>query len=379
MMSRLRAYATAKVALLGLVLVAILGAVLLVLPGSSSTTLVVYFESTNGIYAGDEVRVLGVPVGKVDDITPEDDRVRVEIAVDSDVKVPADAQAAIVAPSLVSSRYVQLAPQYAGGPQLEEGDVIPIDRTAVPVEWDEIKAQLNDLSVALGPNGANRSGALSQLISSSADALDGEGASINQTIAQLSAAVDTLDGGSTDTFTTVRNLQVFVSALAGSDQQLAEFSERLDAVSGLLAKDKGSVRAAMGDLSAAVVKVERFVRTNRKAIKETLVGLGDVSSVVARQQEALAQTLHVAPNALANLIESYHQRQNAVGVDIHGANINSPGQLLCGALAGAAGAQGQAADALCGDIVGDLLDQLTGGPAGQSILEMIRNFLGGAL
>jgi phospholipid/cholesterol/gamma-HCH transport system substrate-binding protein len=340
------------------------------------TDLVAYFASTDGIYAGDEVRVLGVPVGKIDDITPEDGRVRVEFHVDG-VDVPAEAEAVIVAPSLVSSRYIQLTPQYTSGEKLEDGATIPEARTAVPVEWDEIKDQLNEVAVAFGPNGANRDGALSDLVNSTAGALRGQGGTLNQTIADLAGAIEVLNSGGDDAFAVVRNLQVFVTALSQSDVQIGEFLERLDAVSQLLADDKQLVRAALRDLSNAVGDVEAFVTTHRGRLTKSMRGLTDVVDVVARQQGDLAQILHAAPNSLENLTESYHQRQNAVGVDLHGANIHSPGQLICGAIGGAAGTDAQDTQRLCDRIVGDLLDQVAGSPQSQELLGALLVLLGG--
>lgn len=342
------------------------------------TDLVAYFASTDGIYAGDEVRVLGVPVGKIDDIETDDGQVRVEFHIDGDVKVPADAQAVIVAPSLVSSRYLQLTPRYEGGPEMEDGATIPLERTAVPVEWDQIKGQVNDLSVALGPNGANKEGALSDLVDTFAHALRGQGGTINQTIADLATAIEVLNAGGDDAFSTVRNLQVFVSALAQSDVQIAEFIQRLDTVSRLLADDKHLVRAALRDLGAAVGDVEGFVREHRGALSETMRGLTDVLGVVARQQGDLAQILHVAPNALANMDESYHQRQNAVGVNLQGANLHSPGQLLCGALGGAAGTDEAGTERLCNRLIGNLLNQVADDPQSQQLLSALLVLLGGA-
>ncbi|MFL6062852.1 MAG: MCE family protein [Marmoricola sp.] len=360
-----------------LVIAILVCAVLLVfVPGARATDAVVYFSSTNGIYAGDEVRVLGVPVGKITSIKAERDRVRVGIKLDGGVKVPAQAQAVIVAPSLVSSRYIQLAPRYTGGPTLHDGSVIPQTRTAVPVEWDQIKGQLNDLAVALGPQGANSGGALSNLVTSASGALSGEGESINTTVANLARATRTLSSGSQDAFSAVRNLQVFVSALAESDQQIAQFSARLDAVSGLVDDDKDALRTGMANLASAVGKVERFVHTNRAAIRKSIVGLTDVAGVVSRQQDALAQTLQVAPNALANLIEAVHQRQNAVGVDLVGANIHSPGQLLCGAIAGASETSGAKAGKLCQNVVGGLLDQLAGNDKTTAYIDFLEKLLG---
>jgi phospholipid/cholesterol/gamma-HCH transport system substrate-binding protein len=375
-LNRLGSFLAGPKAIVGVVVLLLLAVLLLVVPGARSTSAVAYFPSTNGIYAGDEVRILGVKVGKVTKITPERDRVKVNFKFSGDIKVPADAKAVIVAPSLVSSRYLQLTPQYAGGARMQDGAVIPEAHTAVPIEWDQIKTQLNDLAVALGPNGANKNGALSSLVTSASGVLKGEGGTISQTIADLSRATKALQNGSGDAFSTISNLQVFVSALAESDQQISLFSQRLDSVSGLFADDKDSLRTGLSGLATAVQKVQKFVKDNHVKLQKTILGLGDVTSVVAKQQEALAQTLQVAPNALANLIEAVHQRQNAVGVDLVAANIHSPGQLICGAIAGASESTGPQAGKLCQSVLGNLLDQLAGNKNTTAALEALENLLG---
>ena len=116
-------------------------------------TITAYFPTATSIYPGDEVRVSGVKVGKIDSIKPEGTQTKMTLKVDHGVPVPADAKAVIVAQNLVAARYVQLTPAYrtGGGPTMRDGAVIPSDRTAVPVEWDEVKTQLMRLATELGP------------------------------------------------------------------------------------------------------------------------------------------------------------------------------------------------------------------------------------
>jgi virulence factor Mce-like protein len=139
------------------------------------------FERTVGLYEKSDVRVLGVRIGEVTDIEPDGDGVRVEFQYDAKYDIPADAQALVVAPSIVSDRYVQLTPAYTGGQVLADGAVIDVENTDVPLELDEVYASLNELNVALGPNGANADGALQDLLSVSADNLDGNGELLNTT------------------------------------------------------------------------------------------------------------------------------------------------------------------------------------------------------
>ena len=71
-------------------------------------------RATISVYEGSDVRVLGVPVGTVTRVEPTGTDVTVTMAYDDDVKLPADAKAVIIAPSVVGDRYVQLTPAYSG-------------------------------------------------------------------------------------------------------------------------------------------------------------------------------------------------------------------------------------------------------------------------
>ena len=149
------------------------------------------------------------------------------IDVDRDVPIPADAKAVIVAQSLVAARYVQLAPAYeSSGPTMADGAVIPLERTAIPVEWDEVKAQLTRLATDLGPQNGMSGTSVSRFIDSAADAMTGNGAKLRQTLAQLEGVGRILADGSGNIVDIIRNLQVFVSALRDSNPQIVQFQDR---------------------------------------------------------------------------------------------------------------------------------------------------------
>ena len=122
----------------------------------------------------------------MESVTPAGRTVRVKFWWEAKHKVPATAKAVIAAPSIVADRYVQLTPAYSKGDVMADGAQIPLERTAVPLELDQIYQSLNDLSVALGPKGANDQGALSRLLDVSAKNLNGQGAKLNQTITDVS-------------------------------------------------------------------------------------------------------------------------------------------------------------------------------------------------
>lgn len=181
-----------------------------------TNTYVGYFANTNGLYVGDEVRILGVAVGAIEAIEPQPQNIKVTFSVDARYPVPADVRAAVLSPSLVSAHAIQLVPAYDGGPKLAAGAAIPQERTAVPVEWDDFRAQLQKLTESLQPTTPGGPNSVGEFINSAAENLRGQGGTARDTVLKLSQAMSVLGDHSTDIFSTVRNLQMLVSALSAS-------------------------------------------------------------------------------------------------------------------------------------------------------------------
>jgi phospholipid/cholesterol/gamma-HCH transport system substrate-binding protein len=301
-------------------------------PRSETVGVTAYFPRTVGIYPGSDVRVLGVRIGEVKKITPEGDRVRVELAYDEGRKVPASARAAIINSSVVSDRYVQLLPVYRKGPVLRDGAVIPETRTAVPVELDRIFDSLHTTSEALGPKGANKDGSLSRLLGVSADNLEGQGTNLNQTVEDLSQAVTTLSDGRGDLFATVGNLQVFTAALAADDKSVRSFNGSLAKVAKQLAGEREDLAAALKNLGTALGDVSEFVKKNKKSLTSNVRGLSKVTKVLVTQQAALKELLEVAPTGLSNLQNAYNASAGTLDTRNNPDRPQDPASLLCSVL-----------------------------------------------
>jgi phospholipid/cholesterol/gamma-HCH transport system substrate-binding protein len=327
MIARMSANLTKVV--VGVVVVAVaLGVGLYVLFGGGGTrSVTAHFASAVGVYPGTPVEILGVKVGKVDKVTPQGDSVAIRLQYDSKYDVPADAVAVIIANSLVSDRYVQLAPAYNGGPKLASGATIPLSRTASPAELDDIYAALDKLSTALGPNGANKDGALDTFVKVAAANLKGNGAALGQSITALSQAAKTLSDGREDLFGTVKNLQAFTQALAASDTQVRHFEEQLAQVAGDLANERADLGAALHNLGNALDSVATFVHDNAAKLHTDLSGLKDITGILVKQKASINETLAVGPIALANLVHAYQDDLGVVGTRSNLASITDPGQV----------------------------------------------------
>jgi phospholipid/cholesterol/gamma-HCH transport system substrate-binding protein len=334
-------------AALVLTLIAAAGSAILRTDRLNRTTITAYFANSNGLFTGDEVRILGVPVGKIVSIEPHPDTVKITFWFDKDDSVPADAKAVILSPSLVTARAIELTPAYTGGPRMANNAVIPRDRTAVPVEWDDFRSQLQRLTDMLKPMQPGGVSTLGAFINTAADNLRGQGSNIHDAIVKLSQAVSALGDHSTDIFTTIKNLATLVSALQGSAGLMRNLNQNLAAVTGMLSSDPGAIGSAADDLNTAVGQVKDFVADNRETLGVSVDKLSSISTALTDSLGDIKQTLHVAPTSIANFTNIYQPAQATFTGVLAASNFTNPIGFLCGAIQAASRLNAEQSSKLC--------------------------------
>ncbi len=305
---------TPKVAVAVVAALLVVGSLLLLDKDDPKRTVTAHFPRAVSVYEGTDVRILGVNVGRVTAVIPEGNSVRVEMEYDAQYDVPADAKAAIVTPTLVADRFVQLTPAFQPGDAvMADGADIALPDTGVPVELDRIYASLEDLTVALGPNGVNKDGTLDNTLAAAREAFEGNGALGNQMIRNLSEAAQTFGEGSGDLFDTVSSLARFTQVLAANDQVVRAFMKDLARVSTALADEREELSAALASVADAVGTVESFVKDNRKALVTDVEKLTRVVKNINSEKDSIDDALTVAPVAMGNLILAFDAQSSSVG------------------------------------------------------------------
>jgi phospholipid/cholesterol/gamma-HCH transport system substrate-binding protein len=365
-----------RVAVPAVIVLLLVAAAFTMFRGDEAKTLTAHFPRTISIYEGSDVRVLGVPVGTVDKVTPSGTDVVVTMHYDADVQVPDDAKAVIVAPSVVGDRFVQLTPVYDGGAVLADGATLSEDRTAVPLELDQIYTSIDDLTVALGPTGANKKGALTDLLESTAANFGGQGAKFNTTIKDFSRLSKTLDDNKEELFGSARKLEGFIGTLATNDKTVRRFNDSLANVSEMLSGERTELSQALANLSTALGQVSSFVKENRDVLGRNISGLNRVSKVLVKRRGELDQILDSAPLALNNLALTYNPEAGTLDTNANiGELVNQitgdPSTLLCGIVG-----QADSSGALC-----NLVKQALGrsAPNGKTSGDRFDPTLGGIL
>ena len=265
-------------------------------------TVTAHFPRAVSVYAGTDVRVLGVNVGRVTAVIPEGNSVRVEMEYDAAYQVPADAKAVIVTPTLVADRFVQLTPVWKKGDKvMADGADIALPETGVPVELDRIYESLQSLTLALGPNGVNKDGTLDHLLEAGTKAFDGQGAKGNQMIRDLAEAAETFGDGAGPLFETVTYLAKFTQTLARNDTLVRAFMQDLTGVSAMLSEESDELEKAVAAVASAVGSVKGFVTKNRDGFVTDVRKLTEVMNTIVSEKDNLETAIRVAPTAMANL------------------------------------------------------------------------------
>jgi phospholipid/cholesterol/gamma-HCH transport system substrate-binding protein len=321
------------VGLIVLLVAALAIGLILLWPGRNSHKVVALFSSAVGLYPGDDVRIVGVPVGKIDAIEPRAGDVKITMSVSDEVKIPADAKAIIVSPNLVAARFIQLTPAYdqgAGGAVLADGATIGLDRTGVPVEWDEVKEELTKLSAQLGPQAGGLQGPLSTFVDQAAATFDGNGDSFRNALRELSQTAGRLGDSSGDLFGTVKNLQILVNALSQSNEQIVQFANHVASVSQVLADSSTGLDSTLGTLNKALGDVRNLLKDNNHALIGSVDKLATFTKLLSDQHDDIEQVLHVTPNGLANFYNIYNPAQGTVAGVLSLPNFANPVQFICG-------------------------------------------------
>ena len=197
----------------------------------------------------------------------------------------------------------------------------------MPVEWDEVKEQLTQLSTQLGPQEGRMQGPLSAFVNQAADTFDGNGDSFRQALRELSQTAGRLGDSRTDLFGTVRNLQVLVNALSNSNEQIVQFSNHVASVSQVLADSSADLDNTLGTLNQALSDVQGIPEREQQALIAQIGKLADFTQILTDHSDDIEQILHITPNGLANFYNIYNPAQGTVGRPVDPSQLRQPGAV----------------------------------------------------
>ena len=326
----------------------------------TNNTVVAYFPAANALYPGDKVQIMGLPVGAIDKIEPAGDKMKITFHYQNKYKVPANASAVILNPTLVASRVIQLEPPYKGGPVLADNALIPEERTQVPVEWDQLRNSITNIVSKLGPTPEQPTGPFGEVIESYANGLAGKGKQFNTTLNNLSRALTALNEGRGDFFAVVRSLALFVNALHQDDQQFVALNQNLAQLTTRLAGSDSDLANAVQQFDSLLSTVRPFLDKNREVLTQDVNNLATLTNTVLQPDplNGIETALHVLPTAAANFNPVYHPSHGSAMSIPAITNFANPMQFICSSIQAGSRLGYQESAELCAQYLAPILDAI---------------------
>lgn len=250
------------------------------------------FSNVSGLKGGDFVRVAGVEVGKVKDLTlHRDGTVTVDFAIDNALTLTDGSKAAVRYENLIGDRYLSLEDGPGSARKLRPGETIPLARTSPALDVDALIGGFRPLFRALDPDQVNAlSGQLLRVF-------QGQGGTMASVLAQTSALTSTLADRDKLIGEVITNLNIVLHTFASRDHQ---FSEGLDKVSQLveaLAGRKTDITNGVAYLNAAAASVADLLTVARQPIKDTVIQTDRFAGQIEADHDYVDDLVKTLPDA----------------------------------------------------------------------------------
>jgi virulence factor Mce-like protein len=301
-------------------------------PGQQATHITAYFSRTIAFYSGSKVEMMGIAVGTVDSVDVIGTKVRVQFTVNPGVPLRADVHAAIEPLSLIGERNLTLFPPWRPGvPKLRNNSVIPITRTQVPVEVDQILKAVTELAQSINPNDVRG------LVEGSAAALKGQGQTLNDTLVQVAGVSGTLAQQDAQLVEIANNIHKLASTLNTRQQQLGTVIDDFSQATQILATERQQLTAFLtavaqlaqqgqillagvqqelpGDL-ATLAKVVLTVQVNAGALSEFVTALSGVALTVTKAYDPNLKTLVIRVTLTQSAYQVLLPLLSALGITV---------------------------------------------------------------
>jgi phospholipid/cholesterol/gamma-HCH transport system substrate-binding protein len=254
------------------------------------------FSNITGLKSGDFVRIAGVEVGKVKEITLlPDTTLSVEFGADSSVVLTEGSRAAIRYDNLIGDRYLGLEEGVGGTHVLRPGATIPRDRTEPALDLDALIGGFRPLFRALNPEQVN---ALSgQLIA----AFQGEGASISSFLAQTGAVTNTLADRDQLIGQVINNLNTVLGSLGDESRQFDKAVTSLSELVDGLAARKTDISTGLAYVNKASSTIADLLSDARPPLKEVVAENDRASGIVVADHEYFDNILNTLPDKYREL------------------------------------------------------------------------------
>lgn len=250
------------------------------------------FTNVSGLKGGNFVRIAGVEVGKVKDMTlHKDGTVTVDFAIDNGLTLTEGTKAAVRYENLIGDRYLSLEEGPGSTRKLQPGSTIPLARTSPALDVDALIGGFRPLFRALDPEQVNAlSGELLMVF-------QGQGGTISSVLAQTSALTTTLAGRDRLIGDVITNLKTVLGTFAARDDEFSDGLDKLSQLVAALSERKTDIATGTAYINAAAASITDLLTDARQPIADTVVQTDRVAGQVMADHDYVDDLVKTLPDA----------------------------------------------------------------------------------
>ncbi len=275
--------------------------------GDNTRTVHADFAFVNGLYQGSTVTVLGVPVGHINQVDARGDHVRLTMRVRDDVTLPADVEAFVLNPSVISDRHLELGPAYTKGKKFADGGVIPMERTHSPISWDKLMESVKTLTQVMGPGDDSTgsqtadSGGLGALLSRTAKSWEGRGPEFGTAMSTLASASGVFGARTDDIEDLIDSLNLMMTTFRDKQVSLDGLIRSMSVLSDKWSEANTDITTPINDLRTVFDQINDFVLQHGGDVGVVAENLDTLGKTLVANKAGLAEFMDLAPLMMQNL------------------------------------------------------------------------------
>lgn len=259
--------------------------------GATSTYTAV-FDDASGLHAGDNVRVAGVRVGRVDDVRLVGTEAEVRISVEAAQPILASTTLAIRYQNLIGQRYVAMVPGPGSSDVVPSGSRIPKGSTRTALDLTLLLNGFQPLFQVLSPADINR------LSTSLVQVLQGEGGSIIGLLRETSQLSTHLANRDEVIGRVVTNFASVLAHIGDRDSEVDALIGQLRRLAGVAAADREQIGGSLEALAGLTDSTTALLRDVRPQLRRDLTKLDRVTAEYARQRTPFTKAVEGLPETL---------------------------------------------------------------------------------
>jgi virulence factor Mce-like protein len=292
-----------------LLAIALLGGCSVVPEGvSGERTMTVYFTKARSFYKESRVKIMGADVGLVDDVQTQGDRIKVTFHIRRDIRLPRGVRASIVPLNLVGERNLVLHPAWKPGEQVETSNVIPIERTHVPVEVDDALTSFTNLANALDPTKTRTA------LDRTANSFNGNGREFNATLEQSARLVENVAGQDKELVQVAQNLDRLAGVVRGREQVLGEVITDFSEATRVLSSERGDLQELIRGVLELAQNGDKLIQKYKGQLPYDLAVLTRTALMLKGNARQVAGLVQALPDLNKLLVGAYNPKNKSLQI-----------------------------------------------------------------